>query len=323
MKTSAIAILVLAALPVVAKPFLPPVSGPGQSASNQAGIESYEQKLARLESFNIEQREELRRKKRQFDGLSETEKEQLAVFHLKLKTHPNAKQLIRVMKRYHDWLDTVDGQTQSQFLDLPAQQRIAKIRDIKRQQALEAFGRVGPTQLPTEDAKYVFNWFEKITEKKIGAIQNRLRSPPFREEFYRRMSADTDFRSRLRSLWRGGPVAVALEVDPEFVADLVYEDIDELRTLLSFDANQILEQLSEDSRKQLVLNWYAAVQEAKVQGPTDDELERFAESLPQSERNRLYSFSPQGYKTEVLRLWRRSNQRNPDSSSLDGTRSTD
>ncbi len=258
----------------------------------------------RLESLTLEQRDKLSRLKRDFDKRSKVEKERAKEFHQTLINHKDYEKLHGVMMRYYNWIESLDPDVQIELLDLPIDERLAKIKMIKKDEALNNFGRVGSVELPVKDVETVFNWFEKFTEDNKSILNSRLQK---RENTRKLMEAMTtpifEEKRQFDAVRRKGRVALLIFVDPDFVGDLLFKNLESLQRQLSFEALEILYNMSDENQKILLVNWYAAVQEAKMQRPDEQGLQEFAATLPQEERDQLNSLTPQAYKSAIMEKW--------------------
>ena len=80
-----------------------------------------------------------------------------------------------------------------------------------------------------------------------------------------------------------------MEADPEFMAELIFEEIDSLLAKLSQEALQIFDEQNTEEQKLLVYNWAAAWarQISSTRRTSDDELNRFYETLPEQDKKKL------------------------------------
>ena len=98
-----------------------------------------------------------------------------------------------------------------------------------------------------------------------------------------------------------------MEADPDFMADLIYRDIDSLMAKLSQEAIQILEEQNVKEQKLLVYNWAVdwSRQISSTRGMSDDELKRFYDTLTEKEKESLDSLSPTGWRQRLEDIYRR------------------
>src|SRR3954447_9037781 len=102
------------------------------AASGAIGVstadDSYSQNASRLEQMTPEQKEELARKKAQFDVLTEAEKQHLREIHAAITADPGAKELSETATKYARWLANLEPTDRAPLLDIKdPKQRIARI----------------------------------------------------------------------------------------------------------------------------------------------------------------------------------------------------
>src|SRR5437773_7743026 len=133
-------------------------AGPAAGADDSYSDKSYAQNAARLEKMTADQKDDLRRKKLRFDGLSSDEQQKLRDLHASITSDASAKELLETVKSYNRWLATLDSSERSTLLDIKdPQQRIARIKELMQQQEERRF-RDYAGNLPEEDRSAIYKW---------------------------------------------------------------------------------------------------------------------------------------------------------------------
>ncbi|MCH2182851.1 MAG: hypothetical protein MK108_12675 [Mariniblastus sp.] len=275
----------------------------------------------RLGQLNETELIELARNREDFDSKTPEQKQQLRDFHTQLANHPDREKLERVMLQYHAWLATLDEQNRAKVLDLPPAERIAKINQIRRQQSIDWLGKIGPTQLPKEDAVPVYWWYEEMLKAKqeliydvarqlvnqnIIDLQNELLTRELmRGQGYRRSALSMQRNVAERLL-----IAIQ-EQSPESLNDIFFpSDINSLMNYLSNEGRKIVEKSEPGERSRLVVRWITDAREIKSRDSISQRaLENFyqAELTPET-RDELDAMSSEGRRNTLIDLytkWRR------------------
>ena len=90
------------------------------------------------------QQAELMEHQRQLAKLDPARQEWLRSVCLELHERPNAEELRKVMRRYYDWLTTLSPSVQAELLELPREQRVARIQQMLAEQAKKTVKGPGP-----------------------------------------------------------------------------------------------------------------------------------------------------------------------------------
>jgi hypothetical protein len=247
--------------------------------------------------MSVEMRNELRRKKKQFDSLPKARQDELREFHRRLEAHEKSSELKQVMHRDAEWLTTLSDSHRVRLLDLQPQERLERIREIKKAQDIEIFGRAGATRLPEEDAKTVYNWFEHIVEKKSTEIRSKIRQ----------LIADGKLSPNCLNWPTTRLLQAIINGAPEQLEGLIKPaDIEELKSLLTTSQSlRIVEELPESELPQLILRWIQVASEIKnrpIVIVTEADLQHVYEHyLTPDQRDELDRMDPQR-RNEVLKL---------------------
>jgi len=250
-----------------------------------------------LQHLDIEKLNELRRKRNMFEQLDAQGRQELRDFHYQVSTHENPEELSSTMRRYYSWLKTLPDKEQIDLLDLPSDQRIERTRELIEQHASDLFGKTSETQLPEQDASTVYEWIKQTQNKKSEDLLAHFRSSEIQEKWAKMQSA-SGRRYRPRRDRQGStsdPSAYARQriwivvasIDPDFVGDLVFQEIDELKSGLSQEALDIFERYQGEEQRKLVLNWIRTATQAK-QHVSDEMLRRFYDEVLSAETRDEY-----------------------------------
>ncbi|HEY1785253.1 MAG TPA: hypothetical protein VGG30_06870, partial [Pirellulales bacterium] len=121
--------------------------------------ESPADRRAEIERMAPAEREHLARKLERFDAYSTDKEYVLRQIHESLNHEADGKPLREVLIRYHEWLETLMSSVRDDLNDLPEDQRIDRIGQLKHQQAERRKQEV--KEAPTEqDLNAIIAWFE-------------------------------------------------------------------------------------------------------------------------------------------------------------------
>ncbi len=266
---------------------------------------------------------ELGRNREDFDAKTPQQQEQLRDLHSQLANHPDREKLERVMRQYHDWLATLDDQNRAKVMDLPLKERIEKINQIRRQQSIDWLGKIGPTQLPKEDAVPVYLWYEEMLKTKKGLILDvakeladqgsiDLQSKLF--EMQTKLQGKQSFFIQ-RNVAERLLIAIQ-EENPESLNEIFFtSDINSLKNFLSNEGRSIVEQSEPQERSRLVVRWIANAREIKSRNSIPQKVlaNFYNQELTPETRDELDAMSAEGRRNTLIDLytkWRR--QKSPD-----------
>jgi hypothetical protein len=272
--------------------------------------ESIEERINWIDSLDIEQKSELRRKSEEFFKLSSERQAEFRDFHQKLANHPDRVQLIQVMNSFYNWLKTLGLSEQARLLDMTeTKDRLNEIASIRSRQAREAFGKVGATALPTaRDAETLYDWYELTISSKEKEIRSRFagivadyfhqNNISFRRSDLERFA----YRRPVKQL-----VGILIGVNRSVIEDLMLENVDLLRSALSFEARTILDEQSPDEQKELIFNWFEVANETKS-SISAERLQEFYEQLPLADRDKLDKMDPETWYRTLEERYRAENR---------------
>lgn len=263
------------------------VAAQDQSDDSKTTQSQTDDPLERIRTMSAEDRDQLRQKRDRFESLSEGEQQRLRQLHSQLENHPNGDHLRRVMLKYDEWLRSLSPVLRAEILDLPTDQRIQKIKEIREKEARQAFGFVGDTKLPEENAPLLYDWIDGFIRLHESAIVDRLS-----ENRQRELAKTVDDEHRRRRI----AFSISKMAVDELRSLITEDDVKSLYSCLSPEARQILDDRpTDEERAVLVQRWirFALI----VRNPpkvTPEQLERFfSDDLTELERDQLDRMPPE------------------------------
>jgi hypothetical protein len=255
------------------------VGGVCQRGYGQSELEDRRQ---RLESLSPSEKRELLAKKERFDGKSEAEKQRLRELDAQIRQHPQAEQLQQVLQRYGQWLATLQSKDRAELQELPPQDRLARIQQLREGEQDRRLSELG---LTARDADTVFQWWEGFLEQHealLAEAVEALNPPPDREAYAKENGERRDRSFVLRfAVWRS--LDKVLRRVPR-------DDINLLIPQLSQTArDRFLGLKTVDEQNQLLERWLRESFRWRMRPPpaTNDELLRIMKELPDEDRERL------------------------------------
>ncbi len=263
----------------------------------------------RLTSMTDQQREDLFAKKQKFEALPQETQTAIRDFHNLLSNDPDRDRLWESLVSYYDWLKTLRASQRTGLLDSPIEKRLGKIREITRLQAEQAFGRLGATKLPVEDAEAFYGWYDfAITcynpeiRKRAGKVFSDIRSK-------KGLPILEDDVSRVMSGPIGQLVDFLMRQDRENFGQLIAAKANEtqygmreLENQLTRSSLLILDGLEVDEKRELVLRWIEVANKTRFPIQTT-KLKAFYETLPVVTRDKLDNMHPDDWYESLTRLY--------------------
>lgn len=117
-----------------------------------------------LANLSTTEKEELRRKRDQFQQLDDVEKKRLRELHSTIASSPDRDRLEATMLQYHEWLKTLPGKERSELLKMPPEQKIAEIKRLMQEQRSQQFRKLVATPPEPNDVRAIFTWFDSYVE---------------------------------------------------------------------------------------------------------------------------------------------------------------
>jgi hypothetical protein len=124
---------------------------------------------SRIRNMNQEQLADLRRKKNQFDELTEAERVELRELHTALQLHPDRERLTSVMKLYYEWYKMLDSNDQTRVSSkVNLAERVTLIHEMRKKQAEQS------SPFPDKDLKAFSEWLEEIASNNVEDIRTEF-----------------------------------------------------------------------------------------------------------------------------------------------------
>jgi hypothetical protein len=157
--------------------------------------EDLAERRGEIERMTPVERQHLRHSELRFAKFSLDEQRRMLKLEDELERDPRGEELRRVMVRYHEWLDTLSLSVRADLLELGVDERIAKIKQLKQQQA--AARDIELQQAPTEqDLKSILGWIEGFAWQQRESLLKTL--SPARQQY---LSGLDEAKLRRAMLW--------------------------------------------------------------------------------------------------------------------------
>jgi hypothetical protein len=260
-----------------------------------SAAETEAQRAERLKRMTPEERVDLSDKKRRFDEIQdEAEKDRLRKLHASIESAPNAAELQGTLSRYHAWLGTLTSGQRADLRDLPADQRIERIKELLKQQEVQRFQAfVG--NLDDGDRQAIFRWLGEFVIAHEAEILEVLP----REE-RRRISEMPDLEAKQRTL---GFVMGVHRQNPRIPAP-TREDLNRLMDALSAETTAQIEQAPATEQPDRIREMVGAAVFSRRNPPVpDEELRKFYNGLKTDQREKLEGLEPEEFKRRLTWLY--------------------
>ncbi len=274
----------------------------------QAG-ETLAERRARIERMDAARKAELRRAQEQFAALGPAEQQRLHDLHDQIEVHPRSDELLAVMERYCEWVNTLAPSERADLRELPPEKRIEKIRELREEQSRRRqFGPRGGRgfgwgfgwgerlrKLSLEEREGLMRWLERYMDRRAPELIEALpkeQQKKLREE----LEQAKDDLPRRRGLFVDMWVLWQL-ANPGKRMPLGDEDLEELRSQLSPDARRRVEEMSPDTRRPFLVGLIGAL----VFNHSHEQLSEYLEKeITGREREYLTGLPPEQMR---LQLW--------------------
>jgi hypothetical protein len=247
-----------------------------------------------IEARSAEEKKALLEKKVRFDSLPVDEQNRLRELNTAITSSAHGQQLQSTLDRYHEWLKSLSTKQRADLLELPADKRIERIKELKIEQERARLRDLGGKQLPEIDVDAIFNWLDEFMKQHEDKYLERLR------EDDRKKLIDQDEVSRRRSLMRH----IIMRGPRNDFPMPMREDFDRLLPTLSAATRAALESAKTPEEKQQVARqWIFSAMISKVlPAASEEDLRKVFNELPSDQRERLERKSPEEVKRELT--WR-------------------
>ncbi len=242
-------------------------------------MESLAQRRQRVQRMTDAEKEQLARLQDRWASLDGSEQRRVRELHEAILRSPDAGQLLDVMHRYCDWLQTMPSY---RWIDLAGGAPAARIEAVNKRLAEER-ARNDTRRLSDKETQTLLRWMDKIAAKHEAQFIATL--PPERQASIRHLSQDERRRMMLRSMsrrWQPSGPGSGLVLTAEELADL--------RQQLDPETGTWLGSKTEPDQVRIVTGWmHRATRQRYHRGPLNPSDELLADffvglSLPEQER---------------------------------------
>jgi hypothetical protein len=284
----------------------------------EAAVDDLDARRERLLAMDTTQKQELRRKFDRFQAFPEEKQGQLRELDRGLRSDPEAAGLLETLRQYHGWLLMHSPLERSDLQKMPADARLARIRQLKRDETdrlvvgLSDDERklfdLGP--LTDKDLKTVFDWSHDTVLRQKNEILREVRghdrdwveSAPDKQEESRRLFIVAMQR-------RGGPPKVT---------DIPESDWDALLAKLSTGTRSELAKEEPEKLKQAAQlhRWVVGTMQARFAaraGVTREDLIKVYNELDANVRRGMADLPPEDLYRRLMRehMLRQGKQQGP------------
>ena len=254
----------------------------------------------KIENLSSSEKEELLRKREQFERLPPKEQDRMRQLHDSIESHSDVEQLQSVVEQYSAWLKTLSTSQRIDLLSLSPDERLERIREIKRRSEIDRFGRFTTRKLSMNDVREIFTWLD---DELISGDQERMLARLDSSE--RESLSKVDRRRRNLQMLK-----MVLEKDEDIPTSV---QIDKLVDKLSQEAQREFRAQETDSdKRKLARSWIHAATASRMRPPkiSAEELERyFREDLRPEEREELERMPRDRMQFELSRMYFRDQMR--------------
>ncbi|RCS40709.1 hypothetical protein DTL42_25430 [Bremerella cremea] len=272
--------------------------------------ESESERAARIAAMSDADKLSLRNKLERFERLPTAERERLLNLNAELEQRPDGPELRELMHRYYDWLKTINSGQRQELQELPAQERIAKIKSLLDEQERGRFFALMKnimTDVKHEELDDIHQW---IVDDWL--VKDRDRILAYEEKLYEHKPW---LRSRLaeKSLSPNRKVYdlwVNMYGVPGIPDIMPSEsDFEELKSHLGEKTRKKLESEPDRQQSLLVQLMRAAIVSQFRTRVDDEDLKKFYAELPEKDKAELAGFPPERFNFELRKRYREENGR--------------
>jgi hypothetical protein len=217
----------------------------------------------RVANLSLTEKEELRRKRDQFERLNDEEKDRLRRLHDAIAGSPDRDRLESVTLQYHEWLKTLSGKQKEDLLNLPESQKLDEIKRLMQEQRAQRLRDLVKIQLEPGDARAIFTWIDQYATRHEAEMLALL--PEQARSRLTRMPA---------SPMRRGMLMMALGQRPEGspLPAPTDEELKQLAESLSAKTRATLDKVEGGEEKlKLVQGWMRAAFDSQHRPPASNE----------------------------------------------------
>ncbi|HEY2839388.1 MAG TPA: hypothetical protein VGJ26_09575 [Pirellulales bacterium] len=117
------------------------------ACAQESAAETLEERRARVEQMDAEQKEQLLQNYQRFIRLDEAERERLRKLHGEIDAAPDQTELRSVLQRYNDWLNDLTSDQRAEITSTPPEERLKKVESLIASQKKQESFRLAPTDV--------------------------------------------------------------------------------------------------------------------------------------------------------------------------------
>jgi hypothetical protein len=249
------------------------------------------ERRARIERMDPAAKAELLRARERFDALDPAEQKRLHALNEKIETHPRSEELLEVMGQYCEWVNTLSVYDRDALREVPPDQRIEKIKQLREDQAnrkrawLGGRGRFGGERLrklASQEEEVLGRWIDEYVARNVPKLLEALPEPRRKELLAELKQAESDPAGRRKlflRLWMRWQLAGPGELMPVDESAL-----QQLQSELSPETRERLDKLPPEARRWFVRGLIGAFVFLHSQEELSEHLQK---ELAPEERDRL------------------------------------
>ena len=298
------------------------VETPKEDAKKEVKKDSRKDRLAYIESLDVEQKADLGEKLDDFLKLDIKKQNAFIEFHEQLMASPEHDQLVFVLNEYYHWLKSMDGGERSRLQGKPTGERLAEIKtmraEARAQDARKDFEKVASSLPPKrEDADLIFNWYLGLISSKEELIRDHFPKAynAYRQQHGQAALPEEAVRKRFDRREVSLIASFLMNFDREFVDEslVTKDESDILVALLSSESRDLLFAMPEQYQRDVILSWIEKVNEVyrKTFRVSKNQLRKFASGLSESQQDQLKQLPAQEYVPKLMEMYRKHNSSLP------------
>ena len=268
----------------------------------------------------------LRSNRSSFEGYASEQQTRLKDLYDQIQTDQRRDELLTVLRRYSRWLETLNETSRATLLDMPPEQRIAQIPELKQQQLIQSFGKAGATRMPEQDAQAVYQWVVAMLERQAERIQwkflrllerqeiNQSELPLLMpendklagginstKESTRKRDANLDvmhFGQMLLAIGKSKPDELSFII----TSGSVRSEIEILKSVVSQKAVSIIESQKDEEQIQLAFSWVQVALMSVFRAP-EERLQEYFDQMTDEEKAALDQLPPDQRKLQLKKQY--------------------
>ncbi len=250
-----------------------------------------------------------------FGNLDKASRNRIKQLQSDLAQHPDSRNLTSILWQYQAWLKTLGESDRASYLDLEKPEtRIARIKQINREQYYANFGKAGLTALPVDDADTIylgFLWLIQTRENEIRDALTPSEDMLVQAEANARLAAGEIKENQWSTYLGGERLDVINRYHPEKINEIIAGDtIETLRFLMSRSVRQQINAAVNwqgnpgKSEADLLATWMLNTFNARFNTVGPSSLRDFYHTLKSDEKDRVDNEHPADRNRVLRQLYR-------------------